>query len=1440
VLEPATVVERTRACCDADDPEAAEELGSWLVERFFWHDAPREVLVDALEDLAAAYPGVTPGVVAKLNDRIERAWQPPDRRLDGEAVTLVLSLVRETPAAADNAAETFERAGRFYEHELDRVFVTLASDRPASLAGQLDLVLESSDGDSPRPSRAGALARGYRAAPDAFEAAVADLERELDGDDSGRSQAIDRIGTIGLVVPELVRPLLERVDTASREWPSNVRVDALRALGRVLGGEFGYDARFGTPLSDPPAGVTDQLWAALDDSDPAVRAGAATALGHAAAFDSDTANRVLDAFAGRVDAAAPDVLDAMVDAVERLTRPEYGLDVAVPDAVVRGVLDAQGSVGDARWVEPDLELLARCDPGDPALRERVETAFVAALHDTNRDRRRAAIDASHRGLAGWAADSRAVVDALCDAATSDDQFVCEDALDALAAAEPIEPVEVTLRDLVADGLDDAATRSGSELGIAIAAVESERAVEALVDRAATVLGSDLVDENGSDEGEDEAGGTDEGEGDACESAGSHRAFSHEHLGEEGDQLASALVKVARDWPEGLDGYVGVLVESLVDDAAASSYAVAHAVSLVAEHDPAAVADRADDLRALLRAGCRDDVGGFVLRAVLAVDAVGDDLLAAVRSTYRVRTLAPAFGALAETNPLLVLVGITRLQAELDADDSHFTKDWWLHLLGDAGSASVTVHAPALDLAGTALRATDDWVRWDGADAIATIAATHPERVATLLPDLYDTLGDANTNVTRWTLEALANADRELDADRIAPYATHPDPDVRRAADRALNRRATSPRHGDDRSTAKCTDADALWRCILDGTGELPDSLAGAGESASADRETRRRDLALLFAGRDHDDAAVRERAAHGLVAYASDEDVDGVSDAISEAFLADADPVVRALAAHAIERAIPDVGIERGVLADRLAERLTDPEPVVARFAARALAALASAAPHAVALHVDAVTTALETADDVTSGSLVNVVLSLARARPAAVASAVPSLVTLLADSTSEAKLAAARTLALAPASTLVGSDDVVPNAFACLDANAPGIETAAATVLALVASEAPERLRPYVGEFDNDVRHFGVRAALAAVAVVDPDAFPLDAETVAEWRNDQQTRRTLAAMGSWRYCALLEEVLADRPEALLDTPETYLAYLTDDCGPDERGERLSPVQYAIEREPSLFEPLTALVLDAIRDANPEERLGYLRGFESLIETLEPVDEPSVVADIVDVTVLPLLDADRWTHRSEAVEALTRTVETVPGVAAELGEDALLDPALARLADEHGWTRRHAAALVAVLADARDQPATAYDTIPRLDVHAPGPTDRGAALALGKTADAAGKCEDALNRLTDALDTDNQWLRRDALLGIHALAQSLANDDAAAPNLVGRSFDTAVQDTVRDRLNDDASPVRAAACRCLGAIGTAADVTSLKPLADDPHPEVCEAATDAIDALTRG
>jgi HEAT repeat protein len=1276
--------------------------------------------------------------------------------------------------------------------------------------------------------------------PAVRRAAAVALKRTVAGDPTRAERVVGVLADALTTGPETrredpVQALLTALETVSRSAP--IPGEAADVLVDLATPEEGLDAAAGTDAGDGAVGadaadggavVTDNTSGAVDGADgdgadgtdiSAETERAAAAL--LASVDGDGAVRAAALrLLGRVEGATGR------DRVVAALRAGMAADIEdVRTAAVQGAGDAvaRGAVGvpagDDRGGDGGASDGAA--GGDPSAADVLVPALVEATDDWFEAVREAAIAALGR------TDASEVVTAGLERGVRDPEG-------ADAAAEAACRLDAAP---VVDTLVDAFCEACSSLG---AAAEGDAAGPE-----ATGADSDGADGEESDDGSEPAA-VDEVAAftDALETVAEDApALLAPHVG----ALTSAVLGTP------FDEFAGVLVETpFGGEFPSPERTFATAVHAVAETDPSAVAPHADGLRDHLLATMSGATphAGLLLDALLAADAADAALVEQVVEQAEIAPLDQAAARLSERNPVLALRVVSALDTRVIGDECCR----WAHQLPGIATADVRVHAPAVGLARDAIGADDDWVRWDGAAALAAVAEAAPHRAAGTVSALRDGLDDWNRHVRESAVRALGRLGDETVRADLEPLVASPVADIRAAATTALERLEEPvgpPTPGEDAVPDHVAGA---WRYLLadDIDAAHLEPVAGPateadGADGATDPEARERVVAVALAGLRHPDASVRERADAlladlGRAAATATDPARGGGTVPSWLYRSER-AVERALAAYTAGEVVERCDDPMAV-ADDLAALLTDPEPAVRRWAARSLGRLAAVAPSAVARHVESLGVQLRTDDRTTAVYLARALARLAKRQPCALEPALEPLFDALVSPRYVVGYLARDALVRVPPEILTTVPDIGGRLRAGLEADRDVLD--GGTLVTLLAMSDPTVLQGHVDAV-IEAAHSNAAPALARLAAVDPDAVAPHEDTVADW-NKAAAQRTLARLGSEHYPETVDERLPDRSgrvsEADRDTVRAELEPLTEflvaTTSSEGRAAALEAVAPVTAAAPSLgAEVLTALVgrLDA---ADPGPRQHAAAAVAEAVRTLTLPDAAGLLGGTALPALLAAASDDDWAVRSQAVRAVGAVLETTPEAATEFGDpEQLVEGLVARLGDEHDWTRRHAANALARL------PATVrWSTeVPRR-LYAlggePGAAARGATLALAAVTVADSTHGAGLDRIADGLDTSDPWVRRNALQGVRRVvadARDSHDDERVAALVADCSGPLPLRDRVRALAGADNPAVRAAACRCLGETGTAAARPLLEERTADSASEVTEAATEALDRL---
>jgi HEAT repeat protein len=1374
MLSPAEITRQKRVRLDAADAEAARETAIRFVDQLVTERVFTEVLRSAVADLAEAYPDVVTDVLPRLDDDIVDGLSEPDRCYRRSSVHLALELARIDPDSAPLLADSLREAIALEldEWRIERMLITVAGSNPAFLADNLDLLVETVyDHETVRTNRAWALARAYRLDPTAFDDAVAERRSVLTGDADAerRISALDTLGKLGIAVPEAAAPAVPDIVPFATADDERLRREALDALGWIGGAEWQGGEWFGR-FADLDAEAYEAFEAGVEAEHPEVATTAGEAYARAVADDERRRDRAVSCLLDRLATEDDDdVTEPIAIALVRLTD---GVDITESGAA-RTLLDFEASTGDGYGRAAALRLLGRIDPsiGD---RASIERALVGAMGADSTTVCRGAIDGAVGVLTRQTDPAPTLVAGLVEATVTGESA----RQTAFGALGDTSGSDAAIAGLCA-GLDDPnysdrVAKVACELG-------AEAVVDALVSRLVTAF-DDADPERSADDSDDYLYGN--------------------HLDDEPAALLDALNEVVAQAPELLVPHADDLSRLFVDPSIPDGHALVTAVDAIAVRAPERIEPFVDGLERRLADAQPVDVG-YLLDALLAVGAPDDRTLERVVDDAEPDVLGVAVGRLGDRNPLYCLRLLSTLKSQLRFASDHIFVKRWIHELGDMGDGDVRVAPTALDLCHLALTSVDDWVRWDGAEALAHVAETHPERVETERPALRAALDDSNRHVPRWALSALEHVGEASDRSLVDPFTVHPYPMVREAAGDTLDGLdATSTTGGRD------TAAGRPWRYVSGG-GPVPEAVDGDD-----------RLLATVVVALRHPSDAVRERARDALI---DDADGDDVADTLAR-LLDDDDPMTRALAADAVGRIDPeDTEVDRVV--DALTARLDDQEPVVRRWAARSIGRVGAAgvevptAELSVRLHDD---------DPVTRAYVLRALRRLADADPGRLHEVVDPVVHALDDADEAVRATAATTLVTAPPDAVASVPNVTALVVDRFDDSMVENRTAAALV-AVVATGDPTALRPHLDTLTDKLGFASVRYAVARLAADDPAAVRPFEERLLDANDDTHVRRALARMHSTAYPDSLRDELAWNPETLREELDTVVEYVITEPNRESRREALDAVVDMVGWQSRSFMALFERLVDALAAETPGVRKNAAGAIGYVVSELDDGTE-----DVVGAALPALLDrvaGDDWEVRSQSL----RAVEAIVGASWAPVDDAdrLADVAVRALGDEHGRARRRAARILGSLPE--DGPtADAYDRVVAV-LRGDGPlATRGGTLAIGHVAPLDDRHVEGLEVLSGRFDDDDPWIRRNAVESARLIAEASADTDGLL-----ESASSPVREAVRGRLSDRNPVVRAESYRCLGVIGTAADEDALVAGTDDGNALVREGATTALERLRK-
>jgi HEAT repeat protein len=1374
MLSPAEITRQKRTRLDAADAEAARETAIRFVDQLVTEGVFTEALRSAVADLAEAYPDVVTDVLPRLNDAIVDGLSEPNRRYRRSSVHLALELARIDPDSAPLLVDSLREAVALEldEWRIERLLIVTARANPAFLADNLDLLVETAyEHETVRTCRGWALARAHRLDPTAFDEAVAERRSALTGeaDPERRVAVLDTLGKLGIAVPEAAMPTVPDIvphATADDEW---VRREALDALGWIGGAEWQGGERFGQ-FADLGAEAYEALEAGVEDENPEVATTAAEAYARAAVDDERRRNRAVSCLLDRLAAEDDDALtEPIALALVRLTD---GGDIT-DDGATRRLLDLEASTSDDGRAAA-LRLLGRIDPsvGD---RASIERALVGAMDADSKSVRRGAIDGAVGVLTRQADPAPTLVSGLVEATTAEGSTRGT----ACKALENVGASDTVVAALCA-GLDDPdysekAARTACELG-------AEGVVKALVSRLVTAL--DDADPDPSTDGSDSY-------------------LYNGHLDDEPAALLDALNEVVAEAPERLVPHADDLSRAFVDPSTPDGHALVTAIDATAVRAPERIEPFVDGLERRLEDARSVDVG-YLLDALLAVGAPDDRTLERVVDDAEPDVLGVAAARLGDRNPLYCLRLLSALKNELRVEDVHFAVKRWIHELGDVGDGDVRVAPTALDLCHLALVSTDDWIRWDGAEALAHAAETHPERVETERPALRNALDDTNRHVPQLALAALERVGEASDRSLVSPFAAHPRPTLREAAADALGGLDTwSAGDGCDTTEAR------VGRYV-----------SGHGSPTDAAEDARGESIAAAAVALRHPSDRSSERARDALVDYA---DADDVADALVRLLGAN-DPLIRALAADAAGRVDPRRYPDAERVVDALAARLDDEEPIVRRWAVQSIGRVGAAG---VDTPTGELSARLHDDDPVTRSYVLHALRRLAGAEPERLREVIDPLVHTLDDADDVVLAAAATTLALAPPDAVASVPDAAALVVDRFDDSAVENRTAAALV-GVVAVADPTALRPHLDALTEELGYASVRYAVARLAADDPEAVRPLGDELLDANVDTHVRRALARMHSAAYPDCLRDELAWNPETLREELETVVEYVVTAPNREDRREALDAVVDMTGWQSRSFADLFERLADALTAEAPGIRKNAAAAIGYAVSELDDGDE-SDGEEIVGVVLPALLDrvtGDDWEIRSQSLRAIEAIVTA--SWASVDDADRVVDGAVRALGDEHGRARRRAARILGRLPEGGPT-ADVYDR-----VHSRHGSDdplaaRGETLAIGHVAPLDDRHAEGLEALSERFDDDDPWIRRNAVESVALVAESLDDPRRRIPD--------PIRDAVRRTLSDRNPVVRAEGCRCLGVIGTAGDEDALIERTDDENERVREQAAAALDRL---
>ncbi|WP_311173743.1 HEAT repeat domain-containing protein [Halobellus ordinarius] len=1416
MLTPDEIVHRKRACIDDDGSDQATETATALVEQVVNGEAFRAVAADATREIARERPEVVAEILPRVSTWVLDGLERQDAVYRQTGVVLALDLARIDPASAGAISDLLGAAEEvgFDEWAIEAFLIAMGRRNPEFLAGELEILTDPEyEGQTVRPQRGWAIARAHRTDPTAFEPVVESLRDDLTGSTTDQQAALERLGQLGLVAPEMVESAVPEIVALADADDEQLRSAAVSALGRIAGTETWTDAPFGVPWDGADTDLFETITKTLDASAQSVVAAAATSLARAAAHRGDRRERAIERLLDRLSTAdAESVRVALLQALQRLTEAET-IDPNAVDLLTAAAAPAQPI--DER--KAALRVLGRIAPGSTA-EASIEQALAEGARADATAVQREAIDAIADRLGRRDEPSPELRKTLVSATRDDDRLVREDAFEALARAGDTAGVRASL----IGRLDD--PDSAEMVAETACRLEAAPVVEVLVDRFVGAFESFQADEAAD---------------------GPTPYSSDAHLTDRQKALLDGLVVVAREYPTSISPSVERLVDVLIDEDTPETHNLPRALAAVAAADPGAVRPFAASLGGQLLGEGRQPDAGFLLDALLAVGAVDDRMIERVIGDYEAKALAPAVVRLASLRPLFALRIATELEHEIRAVDDHFAVNWWIHELGELGSADVRVAPLTMELCRLALEAGDDWVRWDGAEAFAVIAADHPRWVRSYVPELIEALDDWNSHVPEWSLRALGRVGDGTVRSAIEPFTAHPRTEVRNAAETAGQRLdAPGDEGGSDdgledvfeypstgrkraRTTLRKTAAQApdrfLARCVV--------------AAREADARTRVRIRELLVEVTDGDGSAIDPPAAF----------VD---------WLDAADPLERAMAAYGVGATADETTADPAALIDALGAHLDDEEPLVRQWVIRSVGVVGAISPETVRPHIGALAGRLDDEDPTTRAHIVGAFDRLATVDPDLLTDAVEALTRRLTDPVDFVRLEAVSVLKYAPPEAIAS----VPGASRRLvnflqDEDSGRAQEDAATALGSLATADAEAL---AGELDRLMAELGrrsIRAAVAAVAAEYPEAVREYETELADRSDEPHTREALARLYSPDYPDHLREAIRNRSETPLTELDTVVDYAVSAPRRERREAVIDAIGPAIRGNPSR----TAAVLGALTEklADPEAAVRQHAAF-SIAEAVGKLDPDD--ATVLETTVLSaLLDCagdGSWAVRSEAYRAI-EAVLAAGGAGIEEYE-TVVGVAVAGLGDEHGHVRRRAAEILDRLpADVRETFDVENRVLTLLEA-GDSLEQRGSILAVGKLGETDGIPTStsewevvgggseangpdgspirALEALEDAFAASDLWARRNALESVTTI---VAAHDAATVERLLAAVSYPVRERVREGLSDRNPVVRAEACRCLGFIGTVEDEPSIAALAsdDESQPRVRAEASAALERL---
>ncbi len=458
---------------------------------------------------------------------------------------------------------------------------------------------------------------------------------------------------------------------------------------------------------------------------------------------------------------------------------------------------------------------------------------------------------------------------------------------------------------------------------------------------------------------------------------------------------------------------------------------------------------------------------------------------------------------------------------------------------------------------------------------------------------------------------------------------------------------------------------------------------------------------------------------------------------------------------------------------------------------------------------------------------------------PAAVVPAIEPLARCATASSKPLRHAAIDALVCAPPADLASVAAVVECLRARLGAESR-VSDAVATLASTLSLGDPDAASQVVGELVENATHPQVRRAIALVADARPETVePYDAE-IADTTNDRHVRRALARIRSEQYPKLLREHVMSGDGLPEDEVQFAVDVAVSAAESEQRKHVLRSLSVAVETDSSIAQRTVCALLERRTDHDPTHRKHVAACLAEKPSILErAADRATLTDDVIDALLENATD-DHWEVRSRSLEALETVLLIAPEAVIETKNDELVEVAIERLSDEHGFARQHAADVLAAIPPSMRRLVDAFDRVRSLAETGDGTAALGATRAIAALGVADGSYERAFELLGEGISTSDRYLRQTALEGVETVSEGIlenANDEVELEAILDATSKP-IRDRVRTAVRARDPEIRTAACRCLGAVGTGDDVSLLEEHLEDPHPRVCEAARAALEQLS--